>query len=58
MFFVMSLCLSDHKVLHNIASLSNDFRFRSDFLTFFAHIFTSNFKSLMNLIKQLKGSVE
>ena len=32
------VCLSDHKVLHNIASSSNFFRFRSDFLAFFAHI--------------------
>ena len=34
-FFVMSLRLSDHKVLHNIASSSSFFRFRSDFLAFF-----------------------
>ena len=40
-FFVMSLPLSDHKVLHNIASSS---RFRSDFLVFFARI--SYFKFL------------
>ena len=33
-FFVMSLCLSDHKVLHNVASSSSFFRFRSDFLAF------------------------
>ena len=38
MFFVMSLRLSDHKVLHNIASSSSFFRFRSDFLAFFARI--------------------
>ena len=38
MFFVTSLRLSDHKVLHNIASLSSFFRFRSDFLAFFALI--------------------
>ena len=31
-FFVMGLRLSDHKVLHNIASSSSFFRFRSDFL--------------------------
>ena len=36
MFFVMSLRLSDHKLLHNIASSSSFFRFRSDFLAFFA----------------------
>ena len=40
----MSLRLSDHKVLHNIASLSIFFRFRSDFLAFFARI--SYFKFL------------
>ena len=44
MSFVMSLRLSDHKVLHNIASSSSFFRFRSDFLAFFAHI--SYFKFL------------
>ena len=38
MFFVMSLRLSDHKVLHNIASSSRFFRLRSDFLAFFAWI--------------------
>ena len=38
MFLVMSLRLSDHKVLHNIASPSSFFRFRSDFLAFFARI--------------------
>ena len=31
-FSVTSLRLSDHKVLHNIASSSSFFRFRSDFL--------------------------
>ena len=40
----MSLRLSDHKVLHNIASPSSFFRFRSDFLAFFAPI--SYFKFL------------
>ena len=44
MFFVMSLRLSDFKVLHNIASLSKFVRFRSDFLAFFARI--SYFKFL------------
>ena len=44
MFFVMNLRLSDHKVLHNIASSSSFFRFRSDFLFFFARI--SYFKFL------------
>ena len=38
MFFVMSLRLSDHKVLHNIASSSSFFPFRLDFLAFFARI--------------------
>ena len=37
-FFVMSLRLFDQMVLHNIASLSSFFRFRSDFLAFFARI--------------------
>ena len=37
-FFVMSLRLSNHKVLHNIASSSRFFRFRSDFHAFFARI--------------------
>ena len=44
MFSMMSLRLSDHKVLHNIASSSSFFRFRSDFLAFFARI--SYFKFL------------
>ena len=44
MFFVMSLRLSDRMVLHNIASSSSFFRFRSDFLAFFARI--SYFKFL------------
>ena len=44
MFFVMSLRLSDLKVLHNIVSLSKFVRFRSDFLAFFARI--SYFKFL------------
>ena len=43
-FFVMSLRLSNHKVLNNIASSSIFFRFRSDFLAFFARI--SYFKFL------------
>ena len=44
MFLVTSLRLSDHKALHNIASSSSFFRFRSDFLAFFARI--SYFKFL------------
>ena len=43
LFFVMSLRLSDHKVLHNIASSSSFFLFRSDFLAFFAPISYFNF---------------
>ena len=43
-FFVMSLRVSDHKVLHNLASSSSVFRFRSDLLAFFARI--SYFKCL------------
>ena len=44
MFFVMSLRLSDHKVLHNIAPSSSFFRFCSNFLAFSALI--SHFKFL------------
>ena len=40
----MSLRMSDHKVSHNIASSSSFFRFRLDFLAFFARI--SYFKFL------------
>ena len=43
-FFVMSLWLSDHKVLHDIAFYQVFFQFRSDFLAFFARI--SYFKFL------------
>ena len=43
MFFVISLRLSDHKAIHNIAS-SSSFLFRSDFLAFSARI--SYFKFL------------
>ena len=42
--YVMSLRLSDHKMLHKIASSSSFFRFRSDVLAFFARI--SYFKIL------------
>ena len=38
MFFVMSLHLSYHMVLHSITSSSSFFLFRSDFLAFFARI--------------------
>ena len=39
----MSLRLSDHMVLHNISSSSSFFRFRSDFLAFFARKSYFNF---------------
>ena len=39
----MSLHLSDHKVLHNMASSSSFFLFRSDFLAFLARISYSKF---------------
>ena len=44
MVFVMSVRLFEQKFLHNIASSSSFFRFRSDFLAFFARI--SYFKFL------------
>jgi len=53
MFFVMSLGLSDHKVLHNIASSSSFFYFAWIFSLFSLILRTSNFWSLRNLIKQL-----
>ena len=53
MFFVMSLRLSDHKVLHNIASSSSFLRFRLDFLASFARILYFKFLELKHLIKQL-----
>ena len=56
MFSVMTLRLSDHiEMLHNIASSSSFFRFRSDFLAFsFRSYFElQNFWRLRNLIKQL-----
>ena len=53
-YIVMSLRLSDHKVLHSIASSSSLF---FDFARIFSHFLlvfrTSNFWSLRNLIKQL-----
>ena len=47
--------MSDHKVLHNIASSSSFFRFHSDFLPFFARISYLKFLVLKELIliKQL-----
>ena len=53
MFFVMSLRLSDHKVLHNIASSSSFFYFARIFSLFSLVFRTSNFWNLRNLIKQL-----
>ena len=51
MFFVMSLRLSDHKVLHNIASSASFFfRFRSDFLAFFVRISYFKFLGFKELI--------
>ena len=49
LFFVMSLRLSDHKVLHNIASTD----FARILSRFSLAVRTSNFWSLRNLIKQL-----
>ena len=51
MFFVMSLRLSDHKVLHNIVSSLSFFRFRSHFLAFFARISYFNFLELKEFNK-------
>ena len=48
--FVMSLRLSDHEVLHNIASSSTFFRFSRFFRSYFVLL---DFWSLRNLIKQL-----
>ena len=52
--FVMSLGLSDHKVLRNIASSSSFFDFARIFSLVFTRIsYFLNFWSLRNLIKQL-----
>ena len=54
MFFVMSLRLSDHKLLHNIASSSSFFSIPLGFFSLFSLVFrTSNLWSLRNLTKQL-----
>ena len=54
MFFVMSLRLSDHKVLHNIASSSSFFfDFAQIFLLFSLLFHISNFLEFKDLIKQL-----
>ena len=53
-FFVMSLRLSDHKALQNIASSSSFFFDFARIFSLFAPVFRiSNFWSLRNLIKQL-----
>ena len=52
-FFLMSLRQSDHKVLHNIASSPSFFRFRSDFLAFFAHISYFKFLELKEFNKTI-----
>ena len=52
--FVLSLRLSDHKVLHSIASSSSFFFDFARIFSLFSLVFrTSNFWSLRNLIKQL-----
>ena len=53
MIFVMSLNLSDTKVLQNMASSSSFFQFRWDFLAFFARILYLKFFEFRNLIKKL-----
>ena len=53
MFFVTSLRPSDHKVLHNIASSPSVFRFRSDFLAFFARISYFKFLELKEFHKTI-----
>ena len=45
--------MSDHRVLHNIASSSSFLRFRLDFLAFFARISNFKFLEFKELIKQL-----
>ena len=54
MSFVMSLRLSDHKALHNIASSLQVFFDFARIFSLFSLVFrSSNFWSLRNLIKQL-----
>ena len=53
MFFVMSPCLSDHKVLHKIASSSSFFQFRWDFRAFFARISYFKFLELKEFNKTI-----
>ena len=54
MFFVSSLRLSDHKVLHNIASSSGSSLDFARIFSLFTLVFrTSSFWGLRNLIKQL-----
>ena len=51
----MNLRLSDLKELHNIASSSSFFRFRSDFLAFFARI--SYFKFLEEFLEEFNKTI-
>ena len=53
MYFVMNRRLSNHKVLHYIASLSGFFRFRSDFLAFYAPISYFKFLGFKELNKTI-----
>ena len=53
MYVVMSLRLSDHNVSHSIASSSSFFRFRSDFLAFFAGILFLKILEFKEFNKQL-----
>ena len=54
--FVMSLRRSDHKVLHNIASVRLQFfRFRSDFPDFFSRILY--FLNFWSLIKEFNKTI-
>ena len=50
-FFVMSVRLSDHKVLHNITSSLSFFQFRVDFLAFLTRISYFKFLELKELNK-------
>ena len=51
--FVMSLHLSDHKVLHNIASSSSFLQFRLDFLASFTRILYFKFLELKEFNKTI-----
>ena len=54
-FFMMSLRLSDHKVLHKITSSSSFFRFRFDFLAFFARFSYFKFLEFKKFNKTIAG---